>query len=95
MIRLAVILCLFASSVTAQQQCGPTELIGKQLRERYGEEVHAMGIMTHGTSIVKLWVNEKTGSFTITRDLPNGMSCLRNAGTDFEWVEPKIKGDDL
>lgn len=72
------------STAQAQALCFPRDEIVKQLEDMFGEHLLGRGLTISGLRLVELFVNEDEGSFTILDTTPDGISCVRQNGT--EWV---------
>lgn len=85
MIRLAAIaLCVTASASQAQMpsNCDTRKTIVDLLNKKYGETQQSMGLAKG--NVVEMFASTKTGSWTITITLPDGMMCLLASGKHFE-----------
>lgn len=90
----AVACMLLASAQLASAQspkCIPREKAEKQLAEKYGETRRAGGL-ARGT-IVEMWANDETGTWTVTITRPDGMTCLAADGQAYREYEPTPAGD--
>lgn len=88
MIRAGVFALMLPAAASAQV-CGPHDDVAKQLRERYGEVIQCIGVDVGGT-LVTVWSNAVTGTWTITGTNGAGITCLIGAGNGFEVVaEPQ------
>ena len=58
--------------------CAPTVDLHDQLLQKYGEERLFAGLS--GQSVIELWSNPETGTWTIIVSTPEGMSCLLASG---------------
>ena len=81
--RLILAACFLASPALAQENCGATEVVATMLYEQYGEQVQAMGLDSTGT-LVSVWANEVSGSWTITMTTADGLTCAVAVGNYFE-----------
>lgn len=61
-------------------------------KDRYGEYPVFHGVMPE--AIVEVWLNEETGTWTVTLTLPNGMACVPAVGRRGALVEPDQPGED-
>lgn len=91
LILLTLMIALHGAPVAAQVECGPYTSMTMQLQTKYSESLRSRG--TSGQAGMELWVNEKTGSWSILRRYSNGMACLRAAGKNFEMFEAEIPGE--
>jgi cation diffusion facilitator CzcD-associated flavoprotein CzcO len=93
------LLCTAHSPAQAQTQrmnmlCAERGVIVAALTDRFGEQVHGMGL-AHQNRIVEVYVSEETGTWTITVTSADGTTCLMAAGQHFAQMEPIIPGEDL
>lgn len=58
--------------------CGPRASVVHHLRENYGEQLTAVGIVDGGGAVIELHVSRT--SWTLLQTLPNGVSCLLSTG---------------
>lgn len=83
-------LCLLSTNAWAQdgtqQPCAPRDLAGRMLTEVHGEELIGQGLAESGAYLVELFVNPKTGAWTVIATLPTGMTCMLEAGQS--WAVP-------
>ncbi len=70
----------FASAAQAQTTCGTRDAIVKKLDEIYGE-VRRGGGLAGPTAIYEIWASEATGTWTILKTTPNGLTCILAVGT--------------
>jgi hypothetical protein len=71
------------------QQCGPRDAVEQVLHDRYGETVQSRGLDVNGT-VMHIWANLQTGSWSVTATSAGGLTCLVGAGNYFEQVnEPQ------
>ncbi|MEM6727535.1 MAG: hypothetical protein AAF618_03460 [Pseudomonadota bacterium] len=77
--------------------CGARELIVERLGSRFGESRQAVGVAAN-QSLVEVYANGETGSWTITVTLHDGTMCLVASGTSYEalaQVAPAAMGEQL
>lgn len=101
MIKLSVLILSFilinpiiATAEQAQQAqqpaCYPHNIVVDMLKENAGEVLHAIGVNNAGT-MVEIWRNKKTGTFTITATEPNTvLTCPVTFGTGYTIVDEPI-----
>ncbi len=96
MTRLAVILALLASTASAQIPCGERDVIVAQLGSKYGETRRSYGttVLNGVVLLIETWASE-SGSWTILRTRPDGVTCLLGAGQGYEAVVEPDKGAPL
>jgi hypothetical protein len=71
----------------AQQNCAPRDAIAESLTGKYGESLQSAGVGGNG-SLVEMWANTATGTWTITVTAPGGPTCMVAAGEQFEAENP-------
>lgn len=69
----------------ASANCGPREVVIHQLANSYGESRQSIGIGANNT-VVEVFGNQETGSWTITVTRPGGPTCLVASGMAFENI---------
>lgn len=93
-----VALILMSTSLRAQStSCGIRDTVVERLASRYGESRQSVG-MAANQSVVEVYANSDTGSWTITVTMPNGQMCLIASGMSFEAlaeVSPAAMGVPL
>ncbi len=93
MIRLTLVLLLFALPSQAQGLCTTRADILKQLARGFSEAPVAMGITTQG-GVVELLMSRGGKTWTIIVSLPTGITCPVVAGEN--WItETPIRGTKL
>lgn len=95
LILMAVLFILIGQAAYAQPNCIHRNIVGERLTENFGETVHSRGLSPSGQAIVETWVNQETGSWTITVTKPSGMSCLVASGQMFEVMPQEAQGEPL
>ncbi len=63
----------------AQMACGARDSVVAKLGEKYGE-VRRGGGLAGPTAIFEIWASEATGSWTILKTTPNGLTCIIAVG---------------
>ncbi len=66
----------------AQMACGTRDSIVAKLGEKYGE-VRRGGGLAGSTAIYEIWASDVTGSWTILKTTPNGLTCVMAVGDDW------------
>lgn len=87
-------LILVTHQAHASEQCGPHEKVTEVLAQIYGEARQSIGLNGE-QRVMEMFVNAKTGSWTITVTLPDGITCLVATGENFETLAEPLpaKGD--
>jgi hypothetical protein len=68
----------------AQATCAPYDGVTQQLAARFGEERQSSGYQESGSAIVEVWVNPRTGTWTILRITLDGRACMIGSGGHFK-----------
>ncbi len=63
----------------AQMACGTRDSVVAKLGDKYGE-VRRGGGLAGPTAIFEIWASEATGSWTILKTTPNGLTCIVAVG---------------
>lgn len=90
-------LVLSATNTQAQANCAEREQVLDRLSSRYGESRQSVGVAAN-QSLVEVFANSGTGSWSITVTMPNGTTCLVASGTSYEGlalVQPSAMGQTL
>ena len=77
--------------------CGERAALVERLGSRYGESRQSVGVAAN-RSVVEVYANPATGSWSITVPLPNGTMCLVASGMSYEAlaaVAPSAMGTRL
>jgi hypothetical protein len=67
----------------AQMACGVRDSVVANLGEKYGEVRRGAGL-TGETAIFEVWASETTGTWTILKTTPNGVSCVMAVGEGWQ-----------
>lgn len=93
-ILLVLTLMMGATTLDAQgRNCGDPGVIGTLLADRWGESVQMRGLAENG-SLVEVWGNAATGTWTITVTAPGGPACLVASGQAFDPVADPLPNTD-
>ncbi len=87
----------FASTAQAQMACGTRDSVVEKMGEKYGETRRGGGL-AGPTAIFEIWASEATGSWTILKTTPNGLTCIMAVGdgwVDEPPVEPALPGPPI
>ena len=91
------ILALAATTGFAQnaRNCAPREVVVERLADKYGEARQSIGLGANN-SMVEVFAANKTGTWTITVTMANGLTCLVASGQNFETLAEALpaKGND-
>lgn len=81
--RLLIIAAILAAlSFPAVANCLPHELLANTLAERYGESLVGDGL-ARDQSVIELFVNPQSRTWTVVARTPNGYGCILSAGEAF------------
>lgn len=92
----SLLLSSCAGTVMAQQtNCYPRDAVVEHLSDNFGETIQSMGIANN--SLIEIFANEVTGSFTILVTTPTGPTCVVASGGSYQKlskpIEPVVEGD--
>lgn len=97
-LTMATGMVLGTSAAYAQQgnNCAPRAMVLERLTTNYGETRQTVGLAANN-SVVEMFANIETGSWTFTVTLPNGMTCLAASGQAYENLSEALapQGDEL
>ncbi len=74
----------------AQVVCGTRDSIVAKLGDKYGE-VRRGGGLAGPTAIFEIWASEATGTWTILKTTPDGITCLIAVGDGWQ-DDPQMIG---
>ena len=80
-----------AAHAVANQICRHHHELKNWLWRQYGESRHGGGLTRQ--HLFQLWVNETTGTWSITRTRPNKITCLLAAGDGWNFFSALPQGD--
>jgi len=63
----------------AQMACGTRDSVVAKLGDKYGE-VRRGGGLAGPTAIFEIWASEATGTWTILKTTPDGLTCVMAVG---------------
>lgn len=90
---IAAALTLPANAQGGPPPCGDRTEIIQQLTDKYGETQHELGLAANGT-IIEVYVNWDTGTWTILVTDANGLACMAAAGESWEYAVHEVPGQD-
>ena len=67
----------------AQMACGKRDAVVAKLGDKYGE-VRRGGGLTGSTAIFEVWASESTGTWTILKTTPDGLTCVMAVGDGWQ-----------
>ena len=81
---------LAATAEPSPQNCARRDTVLKRLTATYGEARQSVGLGANN-SLVEVFASDKTGSWTITVTMPDGVTCLIASGQAYEaLVDDKL-----
>lgn len=81
---LAAILVAFSGISAAHAACGTRDFAIDQLETRYEEQLAARGFDHRSGTLIEIWVDWETQTFTILRTFSNGTACSIASGENWE-----------
>ncbi|MEM1234564.1 MAG: hypothetical protein AAGH70_10590 [Pseudomonadota bacterium] len=90
-------LVLTATTARAQANCAARDKVIERLSSKYGESRQSVGVAAN-QSLIEVFANAGTGSWSITVTLPDGRTCLVASGMSYEAlasVQPSAMGEAL
>ncbi len=75
----AALMVAIATQAQAQMECGTRDSVVGLLGEKYGE-VRRGGGLAGEAAIYEIWASEATGTWTILKTTPNGLTCVMAVG---------------
>lgn len=74
-----------------QVPCGPRSEILKVITEKYKEAVVVRGLLALAPAeALEVWINQETGSLTITKTNTSGTTCVLATGTAGVLYQPPV-----
>ena len=74
----------------AQMVCGTRDSVVANLGDKYGEVRRGAGL-TGTTAIFEIWASEATGTWTILKTTPNGITCVMAVGEGWQDDAGKMR----
>lgn len=81
----ATLLVTSTASAQGARNCAPRDDVIERLAEGYGETRHVIGLAANN-SVMEVYGNNETGTWTVTVTVASGMTCLVASGQSFEMV---------
>lgn len=82
-----------AMNVQTPVYCDTREAILATLQRRYGEAQQSYGYSPDWRSVVEIWSNADTGTWTLLVSGANGRSCVIGSGDAWGAVDAEPAGD--
>jgi hypothetical protein len=79
------LLAVVGAEAQGTRKCAERDEIVEHLTDGFGERRRSIGLAADN-SLMEVFVSEKTGTWTITRTMPNGVTCLVASGRGFETL---------
>jgi hypothetical protein len=94
-IAAALVACIAVPAMAQPRNCGEREKIVAALAEKYQEPRQSIGIAANN-SVMEVFANTESGTWTIAVTLPNGLTCIVADGQAFESLNEALPpdGDD-
>ncbi len=73
----------------AQMVCGTRDSVVANLGDKYGEVRRGAGL-AGTTAIFEIWASESTGTWTILKTTPNGLTCIMAVGDGWHDDAAKV-----
>ena len=75
-----VVLALAAPGAASAETCAPRQVMVAALTGKYAEGRIIAGLTGAGT-VVEMWANLDSGSWSLIETRPDGLSCIKGAGS--------------
>lgn len=75
----------FTMAAHAQGNCNTHDIVQERLADGYGERVVVRGLSGNDT-VMELWANPETGTWTLTASDPSGWTCAIGSGEGYVAV---------
>lgn len=94
LLPVCVVMTLMLSATPAQSQaqpsnCAPRSIVIDRLADQYGESRQTIAL-TANQSLMEIYANEETGSWTATITQDGQISCMVAAGTFYDEVNEEL-----
>lgn len=95
-LAVAALAASIALPAVAQQGCGPRDNVLDVLASRYGEARAAI-MLDSDNNVVEVFVSPATGTWTVLRTAPGGVTCIVTYGNGYESTADALPpaGDHL
>ena len=82
---LTVILAIGVGLPAVAAPCAKRDIVIERLKSHYDETFTAGGLQSSlsSSTLVEVWVSERTGTFTVMLTTAEGLSCVVATGTDW------------
>lgn len=82
LLLLSLMSFLTAQAVEAAVPCAKSKAVRDNLAGKFGEAKVATGVIDTGR-VMEIWINPKSGTWTVLLTMTNGNSCIMSGGQDF------------
>lgn len=89
----AALAAVFVSPAAAQQ-CDTIDAVSTYLGQEHGESVQFRGLDRRSGSMVEIWMNDETPSWSLVVVRPDGVACLVGYGDVLAVPTPEPAGID-
>ena|SRR5688572_28053674 len=72
-----------SAQATPEPTCMPREVVVQVLEGRHGETLRATLVSKDGLSVIEVYAASGSGTWTVLRSTPNGISCLLEVGEGY------------
>lgn len=85
---------ILAAAILAQAACAPRDKAIETLADDFGEVRQSIGLSGNNT-IVEVYANLETGSWTILSTNASGLACMVASGAYFSILHEELQGEAL
>lgn len=90
---IALLVAVLATPASAApQNCAPRPVVLERLVTGFGETRQSIGLGAQGV-VIEVFASSRTGTWTITATMPDGITCLIAAGEGYEAIATAPVGD--
>ena len=75
------------------RNCAARQVVLERLHNTYGESRQAIGLGSNSI-VIEVFASFRTGTWTITATLPNGLTCLVASGQAYEALAEDVPEGD-
>lgn len=87
-------LCAVSHSAAAQTSCGDRARVIEHLKHRFGETQVAIE-WQDDQNVIEVFQSVRTGSWTVLRTRPDGLTCLLDSGISAERVAALLNATQI
>ncbi len=89
-----VLAAFFAWPVDAAPNCASYATVTDILISKYSETPHFGGLSKFG-DLFEFWANDATGSWSVIKKRPDGLSCIVDEGQMFQQLPTPQEGEEM